>query len=119
MRPARQQSRRRGGGSRQSRRRLFERLEQEEQRLKKHDGCWMEIQQSLLVRQPFFRKASNMRNTAYSPSAVISNIFTAHLLILKGFLEPIFFLLALHPILWPRLKNFTNFCIFRCGPNCF
>ena len=43
-----------GGGSRQSRRRLFERLEQEEQRLKKHDGRWMAIQQSLLVRQPFF-----------------------------------------------------------------
>ena len=44
------------GGSRQSRRCLFERLEQEEQRLKKHDGRWMEIQQSLLVRQPFFGK---------------------------------------------------------------
>ena len=37
-----------GGGSRQSRRRLFERLEQEEQRLKKHDGRWMDIQQSML-----------------------------------------------------------------------
>ena len=36
------------GGSRQSRRRLFERLEHEEQRLKKHDSCWMDIQQSLL-----------------------------------------------------------------------
>ena len=47
MRPARQHSRPRGGGSRQSRRRLFERLEQEEQRLKKHDGRWMAIQQSL------------------------------------------------------------------------
>ena len=46
-----------GGGSRQSRRRLFERLEQEEQRLKKHDGRSMGIQQSLLARQPFFRKA--------------------------------------------------------------
>ena len=33
-----------GGGSRQSRRHLFERLEQEEQRLKKHDGRSMEIQ---------------------------------------------------------------------------
>ena len=32
------------------RRRLFERLEQEEQRLKKHDGRWMDIQQSVLVR---------------------------------------------------------------------
>ena len=32
-----------GGGSRQTRRRLFERLEQEEQRLKKHDGRWMDI----------------------------------------------------------------------------
>ena len=39
-----------GGGSRQSRRCLFERLEQEEQRLKKHDGRWMNIQQSVLVR---------------------------------------------------------------------
>ena len=62
-----------GGGSRQSRRRLFERLEQEEQRLKKHDGRWMDIQQSLLVRQPFFRKASNLWKTAYNPSAIISN----------------------------------------------
>ena len=43
-----------GGGSKQSRQRLFERLEQEEQRLKKHDGRWMDTQQSLLVRQPFF-----------------------------------------------------------------
>ena len=47
MRPARQHSRPQGGGSRQSRRRLFERLEQEEQRLKKHDGRWMDIVQSL------------------------------------------------------------------------
>ena len=47
MRPARQHNRPRGGGSRQSRRRLFERLEQEEQRLKKHDGRSMDIQQSL------------------------------------------------------------------------
>ena len=62
-----------GGGSTQSRRRLFEWLEQEEQRLKKHDGCWMDIQQPLLVRQPFFRKASNMWNTTYSPSAITSN----------------------------------------------
>ena len=61
------------GGSRQSRRRLFERLEQEEQRLKKHDGRWMAIQQSLLVRQPFFRKASNLWKTTYNPSAIISN----------------------------------------------
>ena len=38
-----------GGGSRQSRRRLFERLEQEEQRLKKHDGCWMDIVRSLEI----------------------------------------------------------------------
>ena len=52
-----------GGESRQSRRRLFERLEQEEQRLKKHDGRLMAIQQSLLVRQPFFRKASNLWKT--------------------------------------------------------
>ena len=54
-------------------RRLFERLEQEEQRLKKDDGRWMNIQQSLLVRQPFFRKASNLWKTAYSPFAIISN----------------------------------------------
>ena len=54
VRPARQHSRPWGGGSRQSRRRLFERLEQEEQRLKKHDGRLMDIQQSLLVHQPFF-----------------------------------------------------------------
>ena len=62
-----------GGGSRQSRRHLFERLEQEEQRLKKHDGRWMDIQQSVLVRQPFFRKASNLWKTAYNPFAIISN----------------------------------------------
>ena len=47
MRPARQHSRPRGGGSTQSHRRLFERLEQEEQRLKKHDGRWMDIVRSL------------------------------------------------------------------------
>ena len=47
MRPALQQSRPRGGGSRQSRRRMFERLEQEEQRLKKHDDRWMDIVRSL------------------------------------------------------------------------
>ena len=56
-----------------SRRRLFERLEQEEQRLKKHDGRWMAIQQSLLVRQPFFRKASNCgkQHTAHLPLFLI------------------------------------------------
>ena len=47
MGPTRQHSRPRGGGSRQSRRRLFERLEQEEQRLKKDDGRWMDIVLSL------------------------------------------------------------------------
>ena len=57
----------------QSRWRLFERLEQEEQRLKMHDGRWMDIQQSLLVRQPFFRKVSNLWKTANNPSAIISN----------------------------------------------
>ena len=62
-----------GGGSRQSRRHLFEWLEQEEQRLKKHDCRWMAIQESLLVRQPFFTKASNLLETAYVPSAIISN----------------------------------------------
>ena len=54
VRPARQQSWPWGGGSRQSCRRLFERLEQEEQRLKNHNGRWMDIQPSLLVRQPLF-----------------------------------------------------------------
>src|SRR4051812_394084 len=73
VRPARQHSRPRGGGSRQSRRRLFERLEQEEQRLKKHDGRWMDIQRLVLVRQPFFRKASNLWKTTYNPSAIIFN----------------------------------------------
>ena len=53
--------------------RLFERLELEEQRLKKHGDRWMDIQQSLLVRQPFFRKASNLWKIAYTPSAIISN----------------------------------------------
>ena len=62
-----------GGGSRQSRRLLFERLEHKEQRLEKHDGRWMDIQQSVLVRQLFFRKASNLWKTAYNPSAIISN----------------------------------------------
>ena len=37
-----------GGGSRQSCRHLFEWLEHEEQRLKKHDNGWMDIQQPLL-----------------------------------------------------------------------
>ena len=37
------------GGSRQSRRREFRWLEQEDQRLKKHVGRWMDIQQSLLL----------------------------------------------------------------------
>src|SRR4051812_17240950 len=73
VRPVRQHSRPRGGRSRQSRRRLFERLEQEEHRLKKHDDHWMDIQQSVLVHQPFFRKASNLWKTAYSPSTIISN----------------------------------------------
>ena len=108
VKPARQHSRPRGGGSRQSRRGLFERLEQEEQRLKKHDGRWMDIQQSVLVRQPFLGKPQ-----------IYGKQHTTHLLILKVFLEPILFLLALQPILWPRLKNYTKFCIFRCGLNCF
>ena len=47
MRPAQQHSRPWGGGSRQSRRRLFKQLEQEDQRLKKHYGRWMDIVQSL------------------------------------------------------------------------
>ena len=47
MRRARKHSRPQGGGSRQSRQRLVERLEQEEQRLKKHDGRSMHIVWSL------------------------------------------------------------------------
>ena len=47
VRPARQHSRPWGGGTRQSCRCLFERLEEEEQRLKKHDGRWMDIVESL------------------------------------------------------------------------
>ena len=35
------------GGSRQSHRRWFGRLEQEDHRLKKHDGRWMDIVRSL------------------------------------------------------------------------
>ena len=49
MRPTRQHSRLREGGSRQSRQRLFERLEQEEQRLKQHDRRWMDIVRSLEI----------------------------------------------------------------------
>ena len=112
MRPARQHSRPRGGGRRQSYRRLFERLEQEEQRLKKHGGRCMAIQQSLLVRQPFFRKASHLWKTAYNPCAIISNNVQPICLFLRIFLEPIFFLLASHPILWPRLKSIRNFAYF-------
>ena len=69
-----------GGWSRQSRQRLFEWLEQEEQRLKKHDGRWMDIQPSLLVRQPFFRKASNLWKIAYNPFANSKGFFGAHIL---------------------------------------
>ena len=36
-----------GGRSRRHDRRLFGRLSQEDQRLKKHDGCWMDIIRSL------------------------------------------------------------------------
>ena len=48
---------------------LFEWLEQEEQRLKKHDGRWMDIQQYT----GHLWKASNLWKTAYNPSAIISN----------------------------------------------
>ena len=73
VRPARQHSRPREGGSRQSRRRLFERLEQEEQRLKKHDGRWMDIQQSVRVRQPFLGKPQicGKQHTAHLPLFLI------------------------------------------------
>ena len=67
VRPARQHSRPREGGSTQSRRRLFARLEQEEQRLKKHDGRWMDIQQSLLVRQPFFKESRKSVENSIHP----------------------------------------------------
>ena len=36
-----------GGRSRWLDRRCFRQLEQEDQRLKKHDGCWMDIVRSL------------------------------------------------------------------------
>ena len=49
-----------GGGSRKSHRRLFERLEQEEQRLKKHDGRWMDIQQSLLLEPCVYYKLTKL-----------------------------------------------------------
>ena len=41
-----------GGRSRRHDRRCFGRLEQEDQRLKKHDGRWMDIVRSLLL-EPF------------------------------------------------------------------
>ena len=118
VRPTRQHSPPRGGGSRQSRWRFFERLEQEEQRLKKHDDHWMDIQQSVLVRQPFLGKPQicGKQHTTHLPLFLIIYSPFANS---YGFLEPILFLLALHPILWQRLKNYTKFCIFRCGPNCF
>ena len=39
----------------------------------------MAIQQSLLVRQPFFRKASNLWKTAYIPFANSYGFFGAHI----------------------------------------
>ena len=48
-----------GGGSRQSRQRLFERLEQEEQRLKQHDGRWMDIVRSLELESFILTKLTN------------------------------------------------------------
>ena len=59
MRPARQHSQPQGGESRQSRRRLFERLEQEEQRLKKHDGRSMDIVRSLELESFILTKLTN------------------------------------------------------------
>ena len=47
MRPLRQHSRPRGGRSTRHDRRCFGRLEQEDQRLKKHYGRWMDIVRSL------------------------------------------------------------------------
>ena len=38
-----------GGGGRRSRRRWIWRLEQEDQRLKKHDGHWIDIQRLRLL----------------------------------------------------------------------
>ena len=90
MKPARQHSRPRGGGSRQSRRCLFERLEQEEQRLKKHDGVgWTSNSQCLCVNL-FLGKPQicGKQHTThlplfliiYSPFANSSGFFGAHIL---------------------------------------
>ena len=38
-----------GGGSRRSRQRWIWRLEQEDQRLKKHGGCWIDTQRLRLL----------------------------------------------------------------------
>ena len=45
-----------GGGSRQSHRRWFGRLEQEDHRLKKHYGCWMDIVRSLELESFMLKK---------------------------------------------------------------
>ena len=54
-------------------RRCFGRLEQVDQRLKKHYDRWMDIVRHCLCVNLFFRKASNLWKTAYNTSAIISN----------------------------------------------
>ena len=59
MRPARQHRRPREGGSRQPHWCFFERPEQEEQRLKKHDGRWLEIVRSVELESCILTKLTN------------------------------------------------------------
>ena len=98
---------------------MFERLEQEEQRLKKHDGRWMDIQQSLLVRQPFFRKASNLWKTAYNPSAIISNNLQPILLILKVFFGAHMLFVSITAHIVATVKKLYEILHMWCGLNCF
>ena len=53
--------------------RCFGRLEQEDERLKKHYGRWMDIQQSVLVRQPFLGKPQicGKQHTSHLPLFLI------------------------------------------------
>ena len=53
-----------GGGSRRSRRRWIWRLEQEDQRLKKHDGRWIDIQRLRLL-ESFVDVYNKLKNIAY------------------------------------------------------
>ena len=49
-----------GGGSRRHNRRCFGRLEQEDQRLKKHDDCWMDIIWSLQLESFILTKLTKL-----------------------------------------------------------